>query len=601
MTQEFSFHLVNLLRKHVGKYRDRVALRYANPEEGQDISWTELGRRVEELALALIAAGVQVQDKVAICSRNMPEWTITDLAILFSRAVTVPIYPTNTAKQVSYILRDAGIRILFVGEQEQFDSALEAAGDYELLERIVAIDRSIDLRGIEKACYLDNFIQAHGGRAEQVELEQRLENLDMTDLVTLIYTSGTTGEPKGVMLDYQNFAAAVSQHDERLALTEDDISISFLPLSHIFERAWTFYVLYRGATNVYMRDQNDIKDILPQVKPTVMCAVPRLYEKMHTAILSKVEAAPESKKKLFYWAVGVGEKCFKTIQSGKQPGLYLKASHALADKLVFSRLRMALGGRTRFLPCSGARLDDDINLFFQSIGIHLKYGYGLSETTATVSCYQDEGYRFGTMGKPLPAIQVRIGEKDEIQVKSETIMRGYYNKPEATAEAFTEDGWFRTGDAGHLDDDGNIIMTERLKELMKTSGGKYIAPQLVESTLIRDHFVEQVAIVADTRKYVSALIVPAFEALEEYAKSIGVEFENRMELIRDSQIQELFNERLGKLQKELARFEQVKKFTLLSREFSLELGEITPTLKLRRKVIMERFKKEIEAMYPGRR
>ena len=601
MTQDFSYHIVNLLRKHFDKYRDRIALRYSNTSEGQDISWTELGRRVEELSLALIAAGVQVQDKVAIYSRNMPEWTIADLAILFSRAVTVPIYPTSTPKQAAYILRDANVRILLVGEQEQFDAALEAVAEYPSLERIIAIDSSIDLRGAEIACYLPNFTQAHGGRAEQLEQDNRLNNLDMDDLVTLIYTSGTTGEPKGVMLDYRNFSAAVKMHDQRLALTEQDVSLCLLPLSHIFERAWTFYALYRGATNVYMRDQNDVKDALANVKPTVMCAVPRLYEKMHTAILSKVETAPASKKKLFYWAVGVGEKRFKEIQAGRQPGVMLKASYALADKLVLSKLRTVLGGRTRFLPCSGARLDDDINLFFQSIGIHLKYGYGLSETTATVSCYEDEGYRFGTMGKPLPGIEVRIGEKDEIQVRSETIMRGYYNKPEATAEAFTEDGWFRTGDAGYLDDDGNIIMTERLKELMKTSGGKYIAPQMVEGTLIRDHFVEQVAIVADTRKYVSALIVPAFEALEEYALSIGVEFENRMELIKHSKIQELFQERLEKLQKELARFEQVKKFTLLSREFSLELGEITPTLKLRRKVIMERFRKEIEAMYPGRR
>ncbi len=600
MSQDFSYHIVNLFLQHAGKYGDRVALRYANPDEGQDISWAELGRRIEELALALIAAGVEVQDKVAIYSRNMPEWTIADLATLLCRAVTVPVYPTSTPGQVAYILRDAQVRILLVGEQEQFDSALQALEEYPDVERIVAIDDQIDLRGSDKACYLKNFIQAHGGRAEQEELGQRLDNQDMNDLVTLIYTSGTTGDPKGVMLDYQNFATAVRLHDTRLALTEDDVSLCFLPLSHIFERAWTYYVLYRGATNVYMRDQNEIKDVLPQIRPTVMCAVPRLYEKIHTAILSRVETAPASRKKLFNWAVSVGEKRFRNMQAGRKPGLVLSVAYALADKLVFSRLKQALGGQTRFLPCSGARLDDDINLFFQSIGVHLKYGYGLSETTATVSCYQDEGYRFGTMGMPLPEIEVRIGDKDEIQIRSGTVMRGYYNKPEATAEAFTEDGWFRTGDAGHIDDQGNIVMTERLKDLMKTSGGKYIAPQQVEGTLIRDHFVEQVAVVADARKYVSALIVPAFEALEEYAMSIGLEFDNRMELIRHSKIQELFQERLGELQKELARFEQVKKFTLLSREFSLELGEITPTLKLRRKVIMERFKKEIESMYHGR-
>ena len=600
MTQYSELHLVDLMRKRISQYQTRTALRYANSNEGLDISWSELGVRVEELALALLSAGLEVQGRVAIYSRNMPEWTIADFATLWCRGVVVPIYPTSTSKQAAYIIKDADVRIIFAGEQEQFDAALALSEECSQIERIVALDKTVDLRNSDKACHLQEFVNAHGGQAQRDDLTERLQSTSLEDLLTLIYTSGTTGEPKGVMLDYKNFAAGFKSHDDRLALGEDDVSLCLLPLSHIFERAWTYYVLYRGATNVYLRDQLQARDILPAVKPTVMCAVPRLYEKIHAAIFTKVEQASPNKQKLFNWAVRTGIESFRMKQSGQRPSLGQKIALAAADKLVLSKLRGALGGNIKFMPCGGARLEDDIVLFFHGIGINVKVGYGLSETVATVSCYDDVNIQLGSCGKAMPGVQLRIGEENEIQVKADTVMRGYYNKPEASAEAFTEDGWFRTGDAGELDAQGNIVMTERLKDLMKTSGGKYIAPQLVEGTLARDHFVEQVAIVADARKYVSALIVPAFEALEEYAHSIGVKFESRMELIRNSDIQEMFSKRVEKLQKELARFEQVKKFTLLSREFSLEQGEITPTLKLRRKVIMERFRKEIDAMYPRR-
>ncbi len=595
MSQYSKYHLVDLLRERIEKHQNKTALRYAANEAG-DISWQKLGQRVEKLALALLGAGVETQEKVAIFSRNMPEWTIADLAILWCRGVSVPVYSTNTAGQTAYILRDAGVKLVFVGEQAQLDSILGVSKDYPELERVIVLDTCVDLRGCDKACYLDDFVANQDADAQRDELNKRLSATSLDDLLTLIYTSGTTGEPKGVMLDYRNVAAAFKLHDSRLTLTEDDVSLCFLPLSHVFERAWTYYTLYRGATNVYMRDPGAIKDVLLSVRPTVMCAVPRIFEKIHAAILAKVEQAKPVQKKIFRWALKVGGKNFALQQQGRRPGAALRLSMAIADKLVFSKLRAGLGGRMRFMPCGGARLESDIDLFFQSIGTNIKIGYGLSETTATISCY-DEQFRLGTCGTPLPSVQMRIGAESEIQVKADTIMRGYLNKPEATAEAFTEDGWFRTGDAGYIDDDGNVVMTERLKDLMKTSGGKYIAPQVVEGALVRDHFVEQVAIVADARNYVSALIVPAFESLEEYAHSIGMKFESRMDLIRNSQIQEMFHKRLGELQGELARFEQVKKFTLLPREFSLELGEITPTLKLRRKVIMERFHKEIDAMY----
>ncbi|WP_087106952.1 AMP-dependent synthetase/ligase [Parendozoicomonas haliclonae] len=599
MSEYSQYHLVDLMRERIQKYQNKIALRYS-AKEAEDISWRELGQKVEQLALALVGAGLEVQGKVAIFSRNMPEWTIADLAVLWCRGVTVPVYPTNTAGQTAYILRDAGVRLIFVGEQEQMDAVVELQQHYPNLEYVIALDSSVNLRGMKNACYLETFQKAPVSMEQRKELDQRLANNNLDDLLTLIYTSGTTGEPKGVMLDYRNFASAIKLHDARLTLTSDDVSLCFLPLSHIFERAWTYYALYRGATNVYMRDPAAVQTVLATVRPTVMCSVPRLFEKVHAAILAKVATAKPAQRAIFNWSLKVGETALARKQKGKPNGMILDLSLRIADKLVFSKLRNGLGGRMRFMPCGGARLEPDINLFFKSIGLNVIVGYGLSETTATVSCYDADQLNFGTVGTPLPYVHMRIGEENEIQVKADTVMKGYYNKPEATAEAFTEDGWFRTGDAGYIDDHGNVVMTERLKDLMKTSGGKYIAPQMVEGTLVRDHFVEQVAIVGDARKYVSALIVPAFSALEEYAHSVGVKFENRMELLRHSHIQEMFQQRLEALQKELARFEQVKKFTLLDREFSLEMGELTPTLKLRRKVIMERFSKEIEAMYPGR-
>ena len=595
-----SFHLVKLFRERVSRYQDRCALKFREAGQWHDMSWSVFGARVEALSKALIAAGIGVQDRVGICSNNMPEWSITDFAILNARGVTVPVYPTNTPKQVEYILKDAEISILFVGEQEQYDGAISLLDGESDLSRVIALDSKVDLRGCPQGCHLDAFVaESMSVEAETTaELTHRIDQIDMTDLVTLIYTSGTTGEPKGVMLDYVNFGTTIRLHDDRIKVDESDTSLAFLPLSHVFERAWSFYVFYRGAVNVYMRDPAAVKQVVAEVKPTIMCAVPRFYEKIHAAVHTGVAKASFGKRLIFNTALKIGTRRFLRQRAGQRISPLLTIANRVADKMVFSKLRNLVGGRIRLFPCAGARLDNDIQLFFQAIGLRINYGYGLTETTATVSCYDGDNYRFGTIGTPLPEIDVRIGDNDEIQVRGDTVMRGYYRKPTANAEAFV-DGWLRTGDAGYIDEDGNIVMTERLKELMKTSGGKYIAPQVVEGAIIRDLFVEQVAIVADTRKYVSALIVPAFEALEEYAHSIGLKFENRMDLIRNSHIQELFTERLEKIQIELARFEKVKKFTLLDREFSLELGEITPTLKLRRKIILQRFRREIDAMYSG--
>ncbi|WP_421234805.1 AMP-dependent synthetase/ligase [Aeromonas enteropelogenes] len=589
-------HLVRLMRERIAQLGNKAALRVQQDGQWRAIGWRTLGQAMDYCAQALIRAGHQPTEMVGIYARNMPEWTQADLGILAARGVSVPIYPTSTLDQLRYIVRDANIDLLFVGEQPQFDQALTLLQAGEI-RQIVALDGTVDLRGCPQASHFQTFLVSGNHQASEQALRERESQYRMDDLLTLIYTSGTTGEPKGVMLDFANIAACFEMHNSRLDLNQQDVSLCMLPLSHVFERAWTYYVLYCGAENVYIRDPQKVMDVIGEVKPTVMCAVPRLYEKAYAMIQAKVAQAPRLRRALFGWATRVGKQMVATRQQGKSASPWLYAQLALAERLVFRKLRARFGGRTRFLPVAGARLADDVNLFFQAMGLNLKYGYGMTETTATVCCYEDSQFKLGSIGTALNGIEVKLGENNELLVRSPTVMRGYYNKPEATAEVMTEDGFLRTGDAGELDGEGNIYFTERLKELMKTSNGKYVAPQLVEGTLGKDRFIEQIAIVADARHFVSALIVPCFESLEEYARSINLQYQCKTELLRHSKVVTFFEERIHELQKELAKFEQVKKFTLLPSAFSMELGELTPTMKLRRKIIEAKYQDEIEAMY----
>ncbi|MDE1223223.1 long-chain fatty acid--CoA ligase [Vibrio aestuarianus] len=591
-----NFHIVKRIREQIAKGCDRVALKHKIDKEWHGISWKQFGQRIDAMSLALLSQGIKIQDKIGIFSNNMPQWTIADIASLQLRAVTVPIYPTNTADQASYIVQDADVKVLFVGEQEQYDAAMSFFDECEQLELIIAMSDNIDLKGFASATHWHSFVES-SAEEQQAELGARLEQLNMDDLLTLIYTSGTTGQPKGVMLDYANIAAQLEGHDERLNISNDDVSLCFLPLSHVFERAWTFYILYSGATNCYLQDTMQVRDALGEIKPTVMCAVPRFYEKIFSAIHEKVSKAPLIRKVLFTWAVNMGAKMALCHQENRQPSLLLKKSYAFADKLVLSKLRALLGGNINFMPCGGAKLDETIGRFFHAIGINVKLGYGMTETTATVSCWDDKCFNPDSIGMSMPGAQVKIGENNEILVRGPMVMRGYYKMLEETALSFDEQGFLKTGDAGHIDEQGNLFITDRIKELMKTSGGKYIAPQVIEGAIGKDHFIEQIAVIADTRKFVSALIVPCYDSLEEYAKELNIKYHDRLELIKNNQVVEMLEKRVNDLQKELAKFEQVKKFKLLPKAFSMDKGELTPTQKLRRKVINDRYQDEIEEMY----
>ena len=590
------YHFIHRIREQAKTFLKRPALRFKQEGQWLDISWQSLQQQIDQLSRALLANHIGVQDKIAICAHNMPQWTIADIAALQIRAVTVPIYTTNTVNQTQFVLNNADVKIAFAGDQAEFDLLCEAANQCPQLQSIVAMKASIDLRQQANAIHWKDFI-AQGNENWQNELEQRLMDKNLNDLFTLIYTSGTTGEPKGVMLDYSNLAHQLWAHDQTLSVTRDDISLSFLPLSHIFERAWLAYVLHRGATVVYLEDTNQIRDALKEIRPTLMCSVPRFYEKIYTAVWDKVHAAPKYRQWLFKWAINVGQQYFHSRAQGRKTTFLLQRQFMLADKLVLSKLRALLGGRIKMMPCGGAKLEPAIGLFFHAIGVNIKLGYGMTETTATVSCWDDFQFNPNSIGSLMPGAEVKIGENNEILVRGAMVMKGYYKKPQETAEAFTPDGYLKTGDAGEFDAQGHLFITDRIKELMKTSNGKYIAPQYIESKIGKDKFIEQIAVIADARKYVSALVVPCFAALEEYAKQVNIKYQDRMELLKHSEILQMLERRINELQKELASFEQIKKFTLLPQAFSTQLEEITPTLKLRRKVILQRYKAQIEAMY----
>lgn len=593
---DLNFHFIHRVRSQAKTLANRTALRYFKDNNWLDISWAELQQQIDQISLALLANHIDIQDKIGIFAHNMPRWTITDIGTLQVRAVTVPIYATNTAKQAQFIINNADMKIIFVGDQEQYDQVIDIAEECPTLQKIVAMKNTIHLHEHAKACHWQEFIDM-AGEQYQAELQQRLDGKCLEDLFTLIYTSGTTGEPKGVMLDYANLAHQLKAHDQALQVDDSDVSLSFLPLSHIFERAWVAYVLHRGATNCYIEDTNQVRSALTEIRPTLMCAVPRFYEKIYTAILDKVHNAPQLRQWIFHWAMAIGRQHFDILSKGQKIGFLLKQQYALANKLVLGKLRALLGGRIRMMPCGGAKLEPTIGLFFHSIGLNIKLGYGMTETTATVSCWDDVNFNANSIGSLMPGAEVKIGENNEILVRGGMVMKGYYKKPQETAEAFTADGFLKTGDAGEFDTNGNLYITDRIKELMKTSNGKYIAPQVLESKIGKDKFIEQIAVIADAKKYVSALIVPCYTALEEYAKQVNIKYQDRLELLKNSEIIQMLERRINELQKELAGWEQIKRFTLLPQAFSTQLEEITPTLKLRRKVILQRYKEQIEAMY----
>lgn len=591
------YHYVSVFQENTKKYAHKKALMGKVGQTWDGITWQEFGKVTESLSKALLSFNIQPQETIGIFAQNTPQWTITDLASLQIRAIPVPIYATNTAEQALYVLNHAEIKILFVGDQTQYDKALEIAEKCPSLQKIVLFKDSIEPKEDKYSVKWDTFLEYGKSNIYDQELEKRIAERNLSDLFTIIYTSGTTGEPKGVMLDYENLAYQLVGHDQRLEVSEKDDSLAFLPLSHVFERAWTYYTLYKGVTVYYLENTNDIKNALTEVKPTVMCAVPRFYEKIFATVHDKAAASSFAKRAIFAFAVRTGRKVLQNKQNNKKSSWLLKKSYALSDKLVFSKLKNSLGGRIRFMPCGGANLEPSIGRFFHSIGINVKLGYGMTETLATVSCWGDEDFNMQSVGSIMPSAEIKIGADNEILVKGGMVMKGYYKNPEETQKVFTEDGFLKTGDAGNLDNQNNVFITDRIKELMKTSNGKYIAPQHIEGKVGKYNLIEQIAVVADGKKFVSALIVPNLEMLTQALQEFNIKYKSTTELLKNSQVIDYITKQLQKFQSDLPDYEKIKKFTLLPNAFSIERNEITPTLKLKRKVIYANYSKEIEAMY----
>ena len=596
------YHFAELIHRQAEKYGNRTALKHRDNATGKwlKISWREFSDKVMLTAKAMAEFGIKVQENIGVYSQNMPQCLYTDFGAYGNRVVSIPMYATNSPGQIEYIINDAKIRTLFVGEQLQYNNAFKVQKDSKYLERLVVFDPAVKMNPEDKtSIYFDDFLRLGDNAHAESTVKIRMTEAVPEDLATIIYTSGTTGESKGVMLPHSCYLEAMRIHDVRLPLvTDKDLSMSFLPMTHIFEKAWCYYCLHKGVTIAINQDPKMIQKTLPEVHPTLMCNVPRFWEKVYAGVHEKINSASPAMKKIFLDAIETGRKYNLEYKNKGIPApCGLKLKFQFYNKTVFTLLKRVLGiERGRFFPVAGAPLSDTVNEFLQSVNIPIAYGYGLSETTATVCFYPEIGFQFGSIGEVMPGGQVKIDPgNNEILVKGKTVMSGYYNKPEETKRAFTEDGFFRTGDAGRLE--GNtLFFTERIKDLYKTSNGKYIAPQAIEMVMSGDNYIEQIAVIGDQRKFVSALIVPAYPLLEKYAGEKGISFESREELVKNKDIIRFIEARVEEHQKNLASYEKIKRFTLLPEPFMMGC-ELTDTLKLRRPVVLQKYATEIEAMY----
>ncbi|MDR2811236.1 MAG: long-chain fatty acid--CoA ligase [Tannerellaceae bacterium] len=599
-----TIHYAELIHRQADKYNGRAALKYRNEATGkwEKISWREFSNRIMLTAKAMADYGIAEQETIGLYSQNMPQCLIIDFAAYANRAIPVPMYATSSPAQVEYIVRDAEISTLFVGEQLQYNHAFIVQKKSPGLKRLIIFDRTVRLNPEDKtSVYFDDFIHMGDNAHAETTVKVRMKAATTDDVATFIYTSGTTGESKGVVLHHSNFLEAMRIHGIRLPIiTDKQTSMCFLPLTHIFEKAWTYLCLCNGVTVAINRDPKMIQQTLTEVHPTMMCNVPRFWEKVYAGVHDKIAGFPYFLRRIAGNAVETGRlHNMKYKNNGLKPPLWLRLKFGIYNKTIFATLKKVLGiERGVLFPVAGAPLSDDVNVFLQSVNIPLAYGYGLSETTATVSFCPREGFTVGSIGVVMPDVEVRIDEKNnnEILVRGKTVFSGYYKRPEANAKAFTDDGFFRTGDAGRLEGD-TLFFTERIKDLYKTSNGKYIAPQAIEALMSKDKFIAQIAVIGDQRKFVGALIVPDFDMLRIYASDKKITYTDNENLIKLPAILRLMESRVEEGQKDLASYEKIKRFILLPFPFTMEGRELTDTLKLRRRVIVEKYASLIDAMY----
>ncbi|MBC8479683.1 MAG: long-chain fatty acid--CoA ligase [FCB group bacterium] len=587
-------HIGQMIQDKIEEYADNTALRFKLNNGWQSLTYAEFGEKIQRLSCALVKAGIKTGETVGIYSSNRYEWAVSDFACAIAGIVSVPIYATNTKEQAQFIIQDAGIKLVFAGDAFQYENLAKIYAD-GIAVQVVVYDTDIDIDPLF-ATHLNSFIHSENLNTFESEIITRMDQIQPDDTTTIIYTSGTTGDPKGVMLTHTNMFHQFDAIDENFQVTSKDVSLCFLPLSHVYERMWSYYVYLNGAVQTYLSDPKQVIETMQEVRPTAMVSVPRLYEKIYATVMNRQEDASNLKKKIFSNAIETGKEYYGKKYKNEMIPKGLKIRFKIFDKLVLSKVREVVGGDKNFFSAGGAPLEKSIEEFFFNCGLLICQGYGLTETSPMVSYNTPQDFKFGTVGKLVPGCQVRIAENGEIQVKGPHVMKGYFNNPEATAEVF-DNGWFKTGDVGEFDKEGFLKITDRIKDLIITSGGKNIAPLRIETLIGKDYFIEQIITVGDNRNFISALIVPAFESLEAWAKKKKIQFESMDELLEHPTVLEFFQKRIDANSKLLAQYEKIKKFKLLPSAFTMESGEITPTLKLKRKQITEKFKSLIDSMY----
>ena len=591
-----------LIHEQAKKYGEKTALSYRDYSCNKwiPISWNTFSEKVTTVSNALVELGIRVQENIAVFSQNMPEDFYVDFGAYGIRAVTIPFFPNSSPSQIKYMVDDAEIRLIFVGEQQQYDTIIPIFPLSSTLEHLVIFDRNVVRHPTDRfSIYFDDFLKLGLQRSHQEEVNRRTALARPEDIANILYTSGTTGVSKGVVLTHKMYQTAIRENDKVLPLSENDIFLNFLPFTHVFERGWAYLGLSEGCQQAINLRPTDILQSLKEVHPTCMSAVPRFWEKVYEGVLEKANHLSGIKRKLFRKAMTIGPIYqIDYLSKGRKPPMWLSLEYKFLESTIIDVLKKSLGlERGNFFPTAGAAISKEVEAFVHICGIQMITGYGLTESTATVSCGRiGQPFTIGSVGRVLEGVTAKIGENDEILLTGDTIFKEYYRKPKETHEVIDDEGWFHTGAAGYIKN-GELFLTDRIKDLYKTSNGKYIAPQQIESKLIVDRFIDQIVVIADRHKYVSALIVPSYTLLQEYAKQQGIAHESLEELCNNQQVHNYLSERINTLQQDLAYYEQVKRFRLLPQPFSMERNEITSTLKMRRKVIFEHYSEEIESMY----
>lgn len=556
--------------------------------------------RVKEVSNALLNLGLKPQETIAVFAQNCIQYLYTDFGAYGVRVISIPFYATSSEQQIQYMIQNASVRFLFAGEQEQYDKAHRVAALCPTLERIIVFDPSVRISSHDpNSIYFEDFLKLGEGLPREPEVEERWAAAEEDDICNILYTSGTTGESKGVVLTYRMYRAALEANDRCVPVDEKDRIINFLPFAHVFERGWAYLVLSEGAQMIVNTYPKEIQQSMRETHPTCMSAVPRFWEKVYVAVKERMDNSGAVQRKLFYHALSVGRKRnVQYLSRGKRVPLALEMEYRVVNRTILSLVRKQLGlEHPNIFPTAGAYVSPEVEEFVHSIGLNMIVGYGLTESLATVSCdHLGEPYTIGSVGRPIEGIEIKISDEGEVMLKGPTIMPGYFRRDTTNAEVFDKDGFFHTGDSGYLKD-GELFLKERIKDLFKTSNGKYVAPQMVEGMLLVDKFIEQISVIADQRKFVSALIVPEYDVLEEWAKENHIEFNDREELCRNRQVNAMMRERIETLQQRLAPYEQIKRFTLLPHHFSMESGELTNTLKLKRSVVNRHYQDVIDKMY----